>query len=511
MPMIKELDVVLRPEEAEVSEKLKLYVANKLRIKSEDINGVRFIRKSIDARRMDVKIQGRVRVFIGEKERVIYSLTNFREATKESVVIVGSGPAGLFAALTLLEKGYRPIILERGKDVHKRRVDTATLSRDGVLDTESNYAFGEGGAGAFSDGKLYTRSVKRGDVNKVLSLFCQHGASQDILSDTHPHIGTDKLPRVIEAMRNTIISFGGEVHFNTKVTSLIRKGERVIGVKCSDNREFIGPVILATGHSARDVYRFLYKDGYSLQAKDVAIGVRLEHPQALIDEMQYHNKNGRGLYLPAASYRFVTQVRDRGVYSFCMCPGGFVVPASTEEGALVVNGMSPSSRGGKWANSGMVVQLKMEDIPYQDTLGMMRYLEEVERNCFSERYKAPCQRMVDFIENRESSTLPKVTYAPGVVSRKIDEVLPEIISSRLREGFVDFGRMTRGRFVTNDAVLIAPETRTSSPVRILRGDDFTQLEGLYPVGEGAGYAGGIVSAALDGIAAATELVKKLEG
>lgn len=506
--MIKELDVVLTPMEAGVAEKLKSVVARKLKLKSEDINGVRIIKKSIDARRMDVKIQGRVRVFIGEEEKVIYDITSFKEACKDSVIVVGSGPAGLFASLTLLEHGYRPIVLERGKDVHKRRVDTATLSRDGVLDTESNYAFGEGGAGAFSDGKLYTRSVKRGDVNKVLSLFCQHGASQDILSDAHPHIGTDKLPRVIENIRNTIISYGGEVHFGTKVTSLVRKGDSVVGVRCQDGSEFRGPVILATGHSARDVYRFLHEEGYSLEAKDVAIGVRLEHPQQLIDEMQYHSANGRGLYLPAASYRFVTQVRERGVYSFCMCPGGFVVPASTEEEALVVNGMSPSNRGGRWANSGMVVQLKREDIPYQDTLGMMRYLEEIERSCFMKGYKAPCQRMGDFIQNRESTSLPKVSYAPGVVSRKIDEVLPEIITSRLRDGFNDFGRMTRGRFITNDAVLMAPETRTSSPVRILRGEDFTQLDGLYPVGEGAGYAGGIVSAALDGIAAANILIGK---
>lgn len=506
--MIKELDVVLTPMEAGVAEKLKSVVARKLKLKSEDINGVRIIKKSIDARRMDVKIQGRVRVFIGEEEKVIYDITPFKEACKDSVIVVGSGPAGLFASLTLLEHGYRPIVLERGKDVHKRRVDTATLSRDGVLDTESNYAFGEGGAGAFSDGKLYTRSVKRGDVNKVLSLFCQHGASQDILSDAHPHIGTDKLPRVIENIRNTIISYGGEVHFGTKVTSLVRKGDSVVGVRCQDGSEFRGPVILATGHSARDVYRFLHEEGYSLEAKDVAIGVRLEHPQQLIDEMQYHSANGRGLYLPAASYRFVTQVRERGVYSFCMCPGGFVVPASTEEEALVVNGMSPSNRGGRWANSGMVVQLKREDIPYQDTLGMMRYLEEIERSCFMKGYKAPCQRMGDFIQNRESTSLPKVSYAPGVVSRKIDEVLPEIITSRLRDGFNDFGRMTRGRFITNDAVLMAPETRTSSPVRILRGEDFTQLDGLYPVGEGAGYAGGIVSAALDGIAAANILIGK---
>ncbi len=509
--MIRELDVVLKPEEAAVQEKLKAYVSRKLNIRVQDISGVRFLRRSIDARRMDVKIQGRVRVFIGEEERVIFKDTRFLPAEKSNVIIVGSGPAGLYAALTLLERGYRPIILERGKDVHRRRVDTATLSRDGKLDTESNYAFGEGGAGAFSDGKLFTRSVKRGNVEKVLSLFCQHGASQDILCDTHPHIGTDKLPRVIESMRNTIISYGGEVHFGTKVTSLIRKGDKVIGARCADGSEYLGPVILATGHSARDVYRFLMKDGYALEAKDVAIGVRLEHPPQLVDEMQYHSRAGRGLYLPAASYRFVTQVRERGVYSFCMCPGGFIVPASTEEGALVVNGMSPSNRGGRWANSGMVVQLKREDISYQDTLGMMRYLEEVERSCFMERYQAPCQRMVDFVENRESTSLPKVSYAPGVVSRRIDEVIPEIIASRLRDGFMDFSRMTRGRFLTNEAVLIAPETRTSSPVRIVRGDDMRQVEGLYPVGEGAGYAGGIVSAALDGMAAASSLVASIEG
>jgi len=506
--MIKEINLVLSPREAETLPLLKSVVARKLSINERDITAIRFVRKSIDARRRDVKINALLRIFIGEEEKSFYEKTVFLPCTKGPVIVVGSGPAGLFAALTLLEKGVKPILLERGKDVHERKRDTALLCREGKLDCESNYAFGEGGAGAFSDGKLYTRSDKRGNIGKILSLFCQHGADSAILSDAHPHIGTEKLPSVIENMRKTIIEYGGEVHFNAKVTSLVKRGDRVVGVVTDVGQEFSGPVILATGHSAHDVYRTLYKEGYQLEAKEVAVGVRLEHPQSLIDSIQYHSEEGRGDYLPAASYKFVTQVEGRGVYSFCMCPGGFVIPASTEQGALVGNGMSPSNRGSVWANSGMVVQVKREDIPYQDTLGMLSYLEEIERRCYFPSFVAPAQRMTDFLSDRVSSDLPKSSYIRGLESVRMDDYLPSHISIRLRLGFQAFDRMTRGRFLTKEALLIAPETRTSSPVRIVRGEDYCQIPGLYPAGEGAGYAGGIVSAAMDGAAAAVALMER---
>lgn len=502
--MHKDIDIVLTPKQACIASELKKIVSEKARIKEKDIVSLRFIRKSIDARRSDVKINARLRVYVGFEDEKPFEETKFSNLCKKDVIVVGSGPAGLFAALTLLENGLRPIILERGKDVHERKKDTANLNRNGVLDENSNYAFGEGGAGAFSDGKLYTRSDKRGDVKKVLSLFCQHGANNDILFESHPHIGTEKLPKVIENIRSTIINYGGEVHFNTLVTCLIKRNNEVIGVETT-NGEFFGPVILATGHSSHDVYEFLYRDGYTLEAKDVAIGVRLEHPQRLIDEIQYHSMEGRGKYLPAAAYSFVTQVNDRGVYSFCMCPGGFIVPATTKNGYQVVNGMSPSNRNGKWANSGMVVQLRCSDIDINSPLSMLEYIKSVEKRCYFDNFKAPSQRMADFINHKISDTLPPSSYIPGLVSVNLDDYLPPIVSSSLREGLLKFSSFTRGKFLTNDALLLAPETRTSSPVRISRNEGLFQIKGLYPCGEGAGYAGGIVSAALDGIMCATKL------
>ena len=501
--MIKDIDLTLTPQEAFEERTIKKKAASKCGLSFTKVTGVKILRKSIDARRVDIKINLRVRLFVGEEVKNTWNPVSFPDVSSSpSCIVVGMGPAGLFAALTLIEKGMRPIVLERGKDVHERKRDCALLCTKGKLDTESNYVYGEGGAGAYSDGKLYTRSVKRGDVTKVLSLLVQHGADESILYETHPHIGTDRLPSVIENIRNTILKSGGEVHFNTKVVSLIKKDESVIGVKCGNGEEYLGPVILATGHSAKDVYRFLSISSVPLEAKDTAVGVRLEHPQSLIDQIQYHNPKGRGDYLPPATYSFVTQINGRGVYSFCMCPGGSIVPTATEYGYLSVNGMSSSSRSGSKANSAMVVQIRREDVPDKGIFSVLDWVEELERNSFRDKFMAPAQRMADFVSNRLSSSLPGTTYAPGLVSSDLYGVLPPIVSSSLKEGFMAFNAMTRGKFLTNEAVMIASETRTSSPIRIIR-EDFNAVPGLYPAGEGSGYAGGIVSAAIDG----TEVAK----
>ena len=501
--MIKDIDLTLTPQEAFEERTIKKKAASKCGLSFTKVTGVKILRKSIDARRIEIKINLRVRLFVGEEVKNTWNPVSFPDVSSSpSCIVVGMGPAGLFAALTLIEKGMRPIVLERGKDVHERKRDCALLCTKGELDTESNYVYGEGGAGAYSDGKLYTRSVKRGDVPKVLSLLVQHGADESILYETHPHIGTDRLPSVIENIRNTILKSGGEVHFNTKVVSLIKKDESVIGVKCGNGEEYLGPVILATGHSAKDVYRFLSISSVPLEAKDTAVGVRLEHPLSLIDQIQYHNPKGRGDYLPPATYSFVTQVNGRGVYSFCMCPGGSIVPTATEYGYLSVNGMSSSSRSGSKANSAMVVQIRREDVPDKGIFSVLDWVEELERNSFRDKFMAPAQRMADFVSNRLSSSLPGTTYAPGLVSSDLYGVLPPIVSSSLKEGFMAFNAMTRGKFLTNEAVMIASETRTSSPIRIIR-EDFNAVPGLYPAGEGSGYAGGIVSAAIDG----TEVAK----
>jgi uncharacterized FAD-dependent dehydrogenase len=396
--------------------------------------------------------------------------------------------------------------------VRERKQDLALITKTQQVNAESNYCFGEGGAGAYSDGKLYTRSKKRGNIEKILNVFCQHGASTNILADAHPHIGTDKLPRVIENMRNTILNSGGEVHFQTKMTRLLLENETVVGVEAESHDSslltphssiFKGPVILATGHSARDVYRYLHASGIEIEAKGLAIGVRLEHPSELIDQIQYHNKNGRGHYLPAAEYSFVTQVEGRGVYSFCMCPGGFVIPAATGPEQIVVNGMSPANRGTAWSNSGMVVEMHPEDVPGESPLRLMEYQEQLERTCWQQgnmKQTAPAQRMVDFVNSKVSYDLPRSSYAPGLISSPLHFWLPKEISHRLQQGFRKFGSMSHG-FLTNEACLIATETRTSSPVRILRDRETLQhvrIQGLFPCGEGAGYAGGIVSAGVDG-------------
>ena len=501
--MTNEYQIRVVPEVAAQEDRLKAYLADEQGIDVRTIYGVRILKRSIDARQRQIYVNLKVRVYVNEQphddEFVRTEYPNVEG--RPQVIVVGAGPGGLFAALRLIELGLRPIVLERGKDVHERKKDLANITKTQKVDAESNYCFGEGGAGAYSDGKLYTRSKKRGNIDKILNVFCQHGASTAILADAHPHIGTDRLPKVIEAMRNTIINSGGEVHFQTKMTQLILDSEKVVG--CIADKEYRGPVILATGHSARDVYRYLAEAKVEIESKGIAVGVRLEHPSQLIDQIQYHSKQGRGKYLPAAEYAMVTQVEGRGVYSFCMCPGGFVIPAATDKQQIVVNGMSPANRGTAWSNSGMVVEVRPEDIAGEDVLKVMHYQEELEKMCWQQgnmKQTAPAQRMADFVNGRLSYDLPKSSYAPGLISSPLHFWLPKMISKRLQEGFKTFGRNAHG-FLTNEAVMIAVETRTSSPVRIIRDKETLQhvrIQGLFPCGEGAGYAGGIVSAGVDG-------------
>ena len=535
--MIHEYQLRILPEQAASEQSLKQYIGREKGLDVRTINAIRILKRSIDARQRTIYVNLTIRVFVNEtpseEEFVRTDYPNVEG--RPAVIVVGAGPGGLFAALKLIELGLRPIVVERGKNVRERKEDLARISREHKVDAESNYSFGEGGAGAYSDGKLYTRSNMRGSVEKILNVFCQHGASPTILSDAHPHIGTDKLPRVIENMRNTILACGGEVHFQTRMETVLIEGQKVKGIETNTGKTFLGPVILATGHSARDVYRWLYAHGVQLETKGIAIGVRLEHPSMLIDQIQYHNKNGRGKYLPAAEYSFVQQVDGRGVYSFSMCPGGFVVPAASGPHQLVVNGMSPSNRGTKWSNSGMVVETRPEDLllpemqlqaePFPESneslteelilrdgkqpegtihsLAMMRFQEKLEQICWQQgnmRQTAPSQRMVDFTRKKLSYDLPATSYSPGLVSSPLHFWMPSFLSERLSKGSQLFGKSSRG-FLTNEAVMIAVETRTSSPVRIVRDKDTLQhltMEGLFPCGEGAGYAGGIVSAGIDG-------------
>lgn len=508
--MVKELQIRVSPQVAAAESTIREFIAREQAIDARTICHVRVLKRSIDARQRNIVVNLIVRVYVNEMPAdEPFTVTHYGDVSESpAVIVVGAGPGGLFAALRLIELHLRPIVIERGKDVRERKKDLAAITRTQKVDPESNYCFGEGGAGAYSDGKLYTRSKKRGSVDKILNVFCQHGASTAILTDAHPHIGTDKLPRVIENMRSTILRCGGEVHFQTKMTALTLSGDEVVGVETlhlptGQTRAFRGPVILATGHSARDVYQYLAANEVEIEAKGIAVGVRLEHPSALIDRIQYHNKEGRGRYLPAAEYSFVTQVDGRGVYSFCMCPGGFVIPAATAPQQVVVNGMSPSQRNTQWSNSGMVVELRTDDVEGDDPLRMMRWQQRLEQECWQQanrKQTAPAQRMADFVKGRLSYDLPKSSYAPGLISSPLHFWLPEGIGSRLRQGFEKFGQMRRG-FLTNEAVLIGVETRTSAPVRILRCGDTLQhvrLRGLFPCGEGAGYAGGIVSAGVDG-------------
>lgn len=526
--MIQEYQIRVLPQIAASESGIKEFLETDKGLDARSVNHVKVLKRSIDARQRTIYVNLKVRVYINEEpEDEDFIRTEYRNVDGcPQVVIVGAGPGGLFAALRLIELGVKPVIVERGKDVHKRRVDIAKISREQTVDSESNYSFGEGGAGAYSDGKLYTRSKKRGNVEKILNVFCQHGASTSILADAHPHIGTDKLPGVIENMRKTIIACGGEVHFETRMDSLIIEGNKVTGIETNTGETFRGPVILATGHSARDVYRWLYSNGIGIEAKGLAVGVRLEHPSMLIDQIQYHRREGRGKYLPAAEYSFVTQVDGRGVYSFCMCPGGTVVPAASGPMQTVVNGMSASTRNSRWSNSGMVVELHPEDLKDKSLvsdeyavsieermnggkwnpdspLAVMQFQEELERISWqlgNMRQTAPAQRMADFVNNRLSYDLPETSYTPGLISTPIHFWMPKFIGDRMKQGFKNFGKSSHG-FLTNEAVMIGVETRTSSPIRIVRDKDSLQhveVEGLFPCGEGAGYAGGIVSAGVDG-------------
>lgn len=525
------LQLQTSPREAAQEPLLCQRIVAELGLDASQLSGFRIRRRSIDARQRRVVVNLMVDVYVEEPmpeldyEPVVYPDVS----GAPGVVVVGAGPGGLFAALRLIELGLRPIVLERGKNVHERRKDIAKISRLHHVDPESNYSFGEGGAGAFSDGKLYTRSKKRGNVERILRIFCQHGASTNILCDAHPHIGTDKLPGVIEAMRSQIIESGGEVCFGERVEAILMRERVACGVRTASGREYRGPVILATGHSARDVYRYLNKAGIALEAKGLAIGVRLEHPSHLIDSIQYHSREGRGNYLPAAEYSYVMQSGGRGVYSFCMCPGGFVVPAASGPEQVVVNGMSPSNRGSAWSNSGMVVETRPEDVDGElqqflseagapdfaanDPLRMLYLQETVERMTWLQggrKQTAPAQRMYDFVKGRLSGdALPRSSYSPGVVASPLHFWMPRFVTKRLQDGFLQFGRRCKG-FLTNEALLIASETRTSSPVRIVRHADTLQsveVSGLFPCGEGAGYAGGIVSSAIDGERCAEAVAK----
>ncbi len=516
--MTKDISMRVSAKVASDKKAVKQQAAKEAGLPIQDVKQMRILRKSIDARRNPPVVELQVRLFTGDSTQELYENTEFGfVGDKKQVVVVGAGPSGLFAALRLIERGFKPVILERGKSVEERKEDIALLSSRNELKGESNYCFGEGGGGTFSDGKLYTKASKRGNVDKILALFCQHGAPWNILYESHPHLGTERLPHIVEQMRSTIIASGGEVHFSKKVVSLIKGDGQVTGVQTEGGETFEGPVILATGHNARDVYEYLEEEKIAIEAKALAIGVRLEHPQNLIDKIQYKDENGRGDYLPPAEYVFSAHIEGRGVYSFNMCPGGFVIPAMHEKGTLSLNGMSSSARNGKYANSAMVVELQPQDLPQEQfggNLGVMRFQQALEERFYKAgggALVAPAQRMADFVNHRLSKTLPDTSYAPGLVSADFHRLLPTFIADRLAQAFVLFGKKAH-IFLTNQATLIGGATRTSSPVRILRDKEsgmHVELAGLFPCGEGSGYAGGIIGSALDGVACADNVATYL--
>lgn len=519
--MRQNIQLTLSPEEAHQWNIVTERVAENLNIAVNRISHIRLLKQSIDARSRQVKFVLLVEAYWDEPalaiEKAVFNFSDI--SNRPSVIVIGAGPAGFFSALRLIELGFRPILIERGKNARQRKIDIASINRNKSIDPDSNYCFGEGGAGTFSDGKLYTRSKKKGDVQRILELFHYHGADENILYEAHPHIGSNKLPLVVEQMTKTILDCGGEIHFETRMDELIIDNSRIKGCKTTDGRIFeADALILATGHSAQDVYELLDKQSVRLEQKGFAMGVRVEHPQQLIDKIQYHQVS-RGDYLPAASYSLVEQIDGRGVYSFCMCPGGHIVPAGNGKEEIVVNGMSVSKRNSRYANSGIVVEIRPEDVPEEfhqhGTLAGLRFQQYIEnlayRNNGGKGFTAPAQRLYDFVDGRLSADLPNCSYIPGLISSPLHFWLPEIITKRLREAFRKFDRKMNG-YLTNDAVVVAVESRSSSPVRIPRDAETMQhpdIKGLFPCGEGSGYSGGITSSAIDGENAALKVAEYL--
>jgi uncharacterized protein len=515
--MGKQVLINLTPASAADESAVKKIAASLSGTDLASITELRILKRSVDARKKNIRVNLTVEIFSGD-DSTVPEITPFKPldvSLKQEVIIVGAGPAGLFAALRLIELGLRPVIIERGRDVSSRKIDIARISREQIVDINSNYCFGEGGAGTYSDGKLYTRSKKRGDNTRVLELLCLHGANNNIMYEAHPHLGTDKLPRIITEIRNSIIKAGGLFLMEKTVSDFIIDGNNIEGVITSGGEKYLSPyVILATGHSARDIYDICINRGVDLEMKPFAMGVRVEHPQELIDKIQYHG-NTRGEFLPASSYNLAKQVEGRGVYSFCMCPGGFIVPSATSQEEVVVNGMSPSGRNSPYANSGIVVEIRPEDLAKYSSFGVMagiQYQKEIEREAWKNgghTQRAPAQRLADFVSGESSGSIQKVSYFPGVTSSPLHSWLPKSIGRRLRDGFRLFGHMMHG-YLTNEAVVLGVESRTSSPVRIPRDPEKLQhikISGLYPCGEGSGYAGGIVSSAVDGMRAAEAIAK----
>ncbi len=507
--MPRELQIQVAPDVAANQELLQQHIARLVQSNVSEIQHVSILKRSIDARQRSVKVNLKVVIYFTDEKftEIKIDLPDYKNVTNaQEVIVIGAGPAGLFAALQLIELGLCPVLIERGKDVRGRRRDLKAINRDHVVNEDSNYCFGEGGAGTYSDGKLYTRSKKRGDVNRILELLVAYGASSDILVEAHPHIGTNKLPKIIQDIREKIIECGGKVLFETRVTDILVKSNEVYGVEIHTGEQLLAQkIILATGHSARDIFELLDRKKILIEAKPFALGVRAEHPQSLIDSIQY-SCDFRGEFLPPAPYSIVKQVNGRGMYSFCMCPGGVIAPCATSPGEVVTNGWSPSKRDQETANSGIVVELKLEDFkPFAKfgALAGMEFQKAIEQKAWhlaGETQKVPAQRMVDFTQHKVSTSIPKTSYVPGTTSVELGQVFPGFLTQIMREGFVDFGKSMKG-YLTNEAILHAPESRTSSPVRIPRDHEsleHLQIKGLYPCGEGAGYAGGIISAAIDG-------------